>query len=242
MKLDITIMWTIYLRGADAPSLDAQEALCRQAAAELGYTTDPAHICRDDASGADMDRPVLQEMLNEAEAGAIHALVAPSWDRLSRDARDLVTILARLDRAGVQVHVADCLPEDLTKEVNLEETDAIRKILEMAAEGMTSGEIARKLKQEGILTYTRGKWRGSHVSRILDTIAMPVIEQALFKEVQGKLEASRRESEHRNSPHLLSGLVRCGRSGRPMWRMKTRKGVHYYRCKRDQLQLRSRPP
>ena len=71
---------------------------------------------------------------------------------------------------------------------------------------------------------------GSHVSRILDTIAMPVIEQALFKEVQGKLEASRRESEHRNSPHLLSGLVRCGRCGRPMWRMNTRKEVHYYRC------------
>ena len=156
MKLDITIMWTIYLRGVDTPSLDAQEALCRQAAAELGYTTDPAHIWRDDASGTDMDRPVLQEMLNEAEAGAINALVAPSWDRLSRDARDLVTILARLDRAGVQMHVANCLPEDLTKEVNSEETDAIRKILEMAAEGMTSGEIARKLNQEGILTYTGG--------------------------------------------------------------------------------------
>ena len=98
----------VYLRGPDEPSMDDQDHLCRQVAREsLGISGDPINTWRDTGSGLDMTRQGLQAMLQGAESGGVDIIITTSVSKLSRDFRDLMTIMGQLHRAGVEVHFAE---------------------------------------------------------------------------------------------------------------------------------------
>src|SRR5688572_25245990 len=60
----------------------------------------------DDASGATMERPGLTEALTAARAGRFDLLLVYRLDRFSRRIRDLATLMAELDNAGVHFRSA----------------------------------------------------------------------------------------------------------------------------------------
>jgi site-specific DNA recombinase len=79
-------------------SLDGQrdrlEAFCRGVYGESGYTV--VEVYRDTESGAHLNRPGLQRMLADAEAGGFDELIVFRVDRLSRKLNDLGPMVERL--------------------------------------------------------------------------------------------------------------------------------------------------
>ncbi len=83
-------------------SLQKQEevaaSFCRQ---RFGEEWRAPRTYRDRGSGRDMKRPGLQAMLLDAESNLFRALVVFSVDRLSRNARDFLALLDRLNELSV---------------------------------------------------------------------------------------------------------------------------------------------
>jgi len=75
-------------------SLGSQEELGTAYCLSQGWPI--AAVYRDEASGATLDRPALQQALADAEAGRIDVLVFYRIDRLSRDLHQLLSIEERL--------------------------------------------------------------------------------------------------------------------------------------------------
>ncbi len=81
-------------------SIEAQDTrLAAYIASQPGWRQ--AARFADDASGATTHRPGLQRALAAAKAGAFDVLLVYRVDRLTRNLRDLVTLLDDLDHAGV---------------------------------------------------------------------------------------------------------------------------------------------
>src|SRR5688572_7660014 len=84
-------------------SLDGQrdrlEAFCRGVYGENGYTV--VEVFRDTESGAHLNRPDLQRMLADAEAGRFDEIVVFRVDRLSRKLNDLGPMVERLIKRRV---------------------------------------------------------------------------------------------------------------------------------------------
>lgn len=58
-------------------------------------------------SGADLDRPGFARVLELVAAGAVDVLIATKADRIARSLRDLLNLVAELDRHGVAITLAD---------------------------------------------------------------------------------------------------------------------------------------
>ena len=110
-------------------------------------------------------------------------------------------------------------PQTKTRTINPVEAPKVQEMFEMAAEGMTPGEIARSMNSQGLLTRSGGQWTGQGVRRILknETLTgmvqfmgiriktVPIIGKALFDLVQRLLGQRRTKLTPR-----LTGMVRCG--------------------------------
>ncbi len=84
-------------------SLDTQEVACRAAARDAGDHVQEQHIWRDTSSGATAERPGLAQMTATAEAGLIDVLWVYEYDRLSRNAIDMLKIMNGLGAHEVVV-------------------------------------------------------------------------------------------------------------------------------------------
>jgi site-specific DNA recombinase len=58
-----------------------------------------------DASGGTMERPGLQEMIEDAKNRVFDGIIVTHVDRLSRDAKDTLTLVDQLDALGVRLHI-----------------------------------------------------------------------------------------------------------------------------------------
>lgn len=56
----------------------------------------------EDFTGANTDRPGLQQLLSDIDAGAVNVLVVYQLDRLSRDVKDFANIYSDLEQKGVE--------------------------------------------------------------------------------------------------------------------------------------------
>jgi site-specific DNA recombinase len=83
--------------------LGAQERVCRKRATEAGYEVAPSHVYSIVLSGARRDRPDYQRMLADAAAGDFKALFVWKFDRLGRDAEELLRARRMLEAAGVRL-------------------------------------------------------------------------------------------------------------------------------------------
>ena len=90
----------------EVSKLETQLADCRRFANKKGYTI--LHEFQEDtySSGADLDLPHLNEVLELARAGAFEVLVCRELDRLARDLAKQLYIEDELKRAGVRIEYA----------------------------------------------------------------------------------------------------------------------------------------
>ncbi|MFD1193810.1 recombinase family protein [Seohaeicola saemankumensis] len=96
----------IYARFSSAlqseASIDDQLRICRERAEREGWTV--TEIFTDMAiSGASMQRPGVQRLMDEASRGQFDIIVAEALDRLSRDQADVATLFKRLSFHGVRI-------------------------------------------------------------------------------------------------------------------------------------------
>ena len=66
-------------------SLETQVASCQEHARQQGLETPETLVFREQASGADQDRPILAKVLSMALSGEFQALTVHAPDRLSRN-------------------------------------------------------------------------------------------------------------------------------------------------------------
>ena len=99
----------------DGTSLETQEARCRRAAEEMGYEVVAEFIWREQWSGADLDRPMLNQVRQAAQVGLFDALFVYCPDRLSREPIHLLMLLDEFQKSGVSLHfvegISDSTPE-----------------------------------------------------------------------------------------------------------------------------------
>jgi len=112
-----------------------------------------------------------------------------------------------------------------------EQAQVVREMFEMAQyAGFT--KIARILNERGIRTRDGNPWTNVAISRILNNSTYaglieldgsfikgrfsPIVPESLFFTVRTKIKARRRKQDASASPHLLTGILRCGLCGRGM--------------------------
>jgi DNA invertase Pin-like site-specific DNA recombinase len=85
-------------------SLDAQREACEQyirSQAVLGWQLIPAEYSDGGYSGANIQRPAFQRLMQDLEARKIEIVVVHRVDRLSRSLLDFATLMDRFNRASV---------------------------------------------------------------------------------------------------------------------------------------------
>lgn len=140
-------------------------------------------------------------------------------------------------------------------EVNPTTAPMVVRIFQMAADGATAGTIARQLAAEGIPPPRGRAWWPEAIIKILKNPAylglapvhpygappdaaplwIPVptlVDRPLFDAAQRTLARNRRTGRPPTTPALLKGLVRCGRCGNAIGRVRVTQGrvYQYYYC------------
>ena len=90
----------------EVSKLETQLADCRKFANEKGYTILREFQEDTYSSGADLDLPHLNEVLDLARGGAFEVLVCRELDRLARDLAKQLYIEDELKRSGVRIEYA----------------------------------------------------------------------------------------------------------------------------------------
>ena len=83
-------------------SIEDQLRICRERAEREGWTV--TDVYSDMAvSGASMQRPGIQRLMDEAKRGQFDVIIAEALDRLSRDQADVATLFKQLSFHGVKI-------------------------------------------------------------------------------------------------------------------------------------------
>jgi DNA invertase Pin-like site-specific DNA recombinase len=85
----------------EGQSLGEQQRLGRERAHAAGFAVGDRHVYVDAMSGSRADRPAYQQMLADAAAGEFRTLYVWKFDRLGRDAEELLRARRMLEAAGV---------------------------------------------------------------------------------------------------------------------------------------------
>ena len=103
-----TIRCAIYTRKSteegldqDFNSLDAQREAAEayiQSQKHLGFTLVPTHYDDGGFTGGNLDRPALQQLLEDVDARRVDCIVVYKVDRLSRSLLDFASIIGVLDK------------------------------------------------------------------------------------------------------------------------------------------------
>ncbi|MHB8636729.1 MAG: recombinase family protein [Fimbriimonadaceae bacterium] len=136
----------------DGNSLTVQKNLVARFAAIRGFTL--RHTYVEEAESAKTDnRPVLQKMLGELQAGTVAAsvLIIPKIDRLSRNRDDYGKIKAVIRQAGLRVESCS---------ENLEDTPAGRFTESVVASAAQfDNEVRSERSKDGMIqAVTEGRW------------------------------------------------------------------------------------
>ncbi len=84
-------------------SIDDQVRLCREFAERQGWQVINCYTDHG-ISGANLLRPGMQMLMQDAAAGKFEIILAESLDRLSRDQEDIAHVHKRLSFAGIAIH------------------------------------------------------------------------------------------------------------------------------------------
>ncbi|MEN4889409.1 recombinase family protein [Erwinia billingiae] len=116
----------------------------------------------DRLSGKDTERPELQRMMSEAEAGDV--IMVKSVDRLARNTKDLLTILDELLERGVSVRFIDT-------QMEFSDNPVSRFMITMlGAVGTLERDFIKQRQAEGVaIAKTNGVYKGRSKNESLRT-------------------------------------------------------------------------
>ncbi|MBO4633647.1 MAG: recombinase family protein [Lentisphaeria bacterium] len=145
---------------SDFNSLDAQREAAENYIASQkanGWVCLPEHYDDGGYSGGNTNRPALQKLLNDCEAGLVDIIVVYKIDRLSRSICDFADLSKKFDDWGVQF-------VSVTQEINTA-TSAGRMMLNIL---ITFAQyerevIAERIKDKMAASRRKGKWVGGNV-------------------------------------------------------------------------------
>ena len=103
MSAGIYVRTSTVKQGEERTSLKTQEEQARLKATELDHQVDDAHIWQDMKSGADMNRPGLNRMLQAVRNRELDIVIVYDHDRLSRNPQDLLDIQSVFTDSGVRL-------------------------------------------------------------------------------------------------------------------------------------------
>jgi len=135
--------------GARPITHEAQRDACASYVAQrTGWTVVAQRYEDRGKSGANLDRPALQRLLADVDAGRVDVVVVHQLDRLSRWFADFVTLMDRFDRAGVSwVSVTDGIAT--------QDADG-QRLLGLV---MSFAELERAVRRAPPLEFAGGAWR-----------------------------------------------------------------------------------
>ncbi len=163
----------------DFSSIDAQRAAGEayiRAHAGRRWEVAPTHYTDAGFTGSNTDRPALQRLLRDINAGAIGCVIVYRFDRISRSMLDFTQLLARFQAAGVEfVSVSESLDTSSP-------TGRFARNILMSAAELEREVIAQRTRDKIVAARQRGRWTGGPVPFGYDL-------------VEGKLVLNAEESE-----------------------------------------------
>ena len=137
-------------------------------------------------------------------------------------------------------------------EIDEKQADVVRYVFKQFATGNTKDNIAKELNKQGYKTkdgkmftgksfermLTNEKYTGEFMfgERITDNMYPKIVDKAIFKQAQKRLEANHYGKNAPKDPYLLTGKAFCGHCGTDIvsdgGTSKTGTSKHYYACKK----------
>jgi site-specific DNA recombinase len=148
-------------------SIEAQLAAIESYVAsqrERGWVLLPDRYEDRNLSGATTDRPALQRLLTDAEAGRFDVLLVYKLDRISRRLIDFLDLLARLERCGVSV-VSITQSIDTGNPTGRLMVNLLGSFAEYERE-----QIAQRVADKMLAARRLGKWQGGRPSLGYDVV------------------------------------------------------------------------
>jgi site-specific DNA recombinase len=144
----------------DFNSLDAQREACEayvRARRAEGWRLLPDHYDDGGFTGATLDRPAFQRLLEDIDAGKVDLVVVYKVDRLSRSLLDFAKVMERLGRAGAAF---------VSVTQNFSTADAMGRLtlnVLMSFAEFERSMIAERTRDKIAASRRRGKWTGGPV-------------------------------------------------------------------------------
>jgi len=183
----------------DFNSLDAQREACEQYVRSRerdGWRLLPEAYEDGGFTGANMNRPGFQRLLDDIEAGRIDVVVVYKVDRLSRSLLDFAQVMERFNRAGAAF---------VSVTQNFSTADAMGRLtlnMLMSFAEFEREMIAERTRDKIAASRRRGKWTGGSVplgfqvldkKLVIDEVEAVVVREAfdLYLEHGSALEVAR---------------------------------------------------
>jgi site-specific DNA recombinase len=144
----------------DFNSLDAQREACEQYIASrvhAGWYLLPDRYDDGGFTGANLERPAFQKLLQDIDAGKIDLVIVYKVDRLSRSLLDFAQVMRRFDQAGVSF---------VSVTQNFSTADAMGRLtlnMLMSFAEFEREMIAERTRDKMAAARKRGKWIGGRV-------------------------------------------------------------------------------
>jgi site-specific DNA recombinase len=138
-------------------SLDAQREACEQYVASRGWLALPQRYDDGGFTGANLERPGFQQLLQDIDAGKIDLVVVYKVDRLSRSLLDFAQVMHRFDQAGVAF---------VSVTQNFSTADAMGRLtlnMLMSFAEFEREMIAERTRDKMAAARKKGKWIGGRV-------------------------------------------------------------------------------
>jgi site-specific DNA recombinase len=138
-------------------SLDAQREACEQYIASRGWVALPQHYDDGGFTGANLERPGFQQLVQDIGAGKIDLVVVYKVDRLSRSLLDFAQVMHRFDQAGVAF---------VSVTQNFSTADAMGRLtlnMLMSFAEFEREMIAERTRDKMAAARKKGKWIGGRV-------------------------------------------------------------------------------
>ena len=199
----------------DFNSLDAQREACEQyirCQAGLGWQLIPEEYSDGGFTGANLERPAFQRLMQDVEAGKIDVVVVYKVDRLSRSLLDFARVMDRFNRAGAAF---------VSVTQNFSTADAIGRLtlnMLMSFAEFEREMIGERTRDKMAASRRKGKWTGGSPPLGYDVVDRKLVvnqsEAALVRRiyqlyldlrsavaVAGALNAENRTTKH----HVSTG-------------------------------------
>lgn len=215
--------------GKDYTSIDAQHdramAFIESQRHEYGWRYTGRYV-DDQKSGKDLERPEMQRLLDDAEAGKFDVVVIYKLDRFSRSLADFVTVMRRFDKLGIKFA---CVTQ------NFNTDDAVGRLTLNILISFAEFErdmIIERTRDKIASTRAQGRWSGglppfgydaidgelienADESKWLNAMCVSYLETKSLRDVAATLNESKVPTKKRGkharawTPDMVGRVLRC---------------------------------